>query len=213
VVVEQESAPDPEPAQEPSIGETIEASAPVQESAEAPVADEDPLEATGEDVGLEDTFSSETAINLDQSDPVAEADFHMAYGLYDQAADLINGALAVEPERQDLLAKLCEIYFVWGNRDAFIDAASRMHAVAGDESSAEWDKIVIMGQQIAGDHEMFSGVGPAPTREVDLSFEGALDEESELDLDLAGTGESEVVDLGAAADDVSDSAKGLDMVF
>jgi pilus assembly protein FimV len=213
VVVEQESAPDPEPAQEPSIGETIEAPAPVQESAEAPVAEEVPLEATGENVGLEDTFSSETAINLDQSDPVAEADFHMAYGLYDQAADLINGALAVEPERQDLLAKLCEIYFVWGNRDAFIDAASRMRAVAGDESSAEWDKIVIMGQQIAGDHEMFSGVGPAPTREVDLSFEGALDEERELDMDLAGTGESEVVDLGASADDVSDSAEGLDMVF
>ncbi|MGH8302694.1 MAG: type IV pilus assembly protein FimV, partial [Steroidobacteraceae bacterium] len=28
------------------------------------------------------TISSETAINLDQGDPLAEADFHMAYGLY-----------------------------------------------------------------------------------------------------------------------------------
>ena len=73
---------------------------------------------------LEDTFSSETAVNLDQTDPIAEADFHMAYGLYDQAADLINGALTAEPERQDLLSKLCEIYFVWGNRDAFTDAAA-----------------------------------------------------------------------------------------
>ena len=56
------------------------------------------LTETDTQQALEDTFSSETAINLDQSDPIAEADFHMAYGLYDQAADLINGALGVEPE-------------------------------------------------------------------------------------------------------------------
>ena len=211
VVVEQETAPTREPEEEPAGAETIEAPAAPQ----APVVEEDALEATGENVGLEDTFSSETAINLDQSDPVAEADFHMAYGLYDQAADLINGALAVEPEREDLLAKLCEIYFVWGNRDAFVDASSRLRTVIGDESNTAWDKIVIMGQQIAADHEMFSGVGPAPTREVDLSFEGALDEESELDMDLAaaGTGESEIIDLGdeAGADDGGD--QGLDMLF
>ena len=221
VVVEQESVPGP--SEEPSVGETIEAPAPIQEPAAAPVAEAEvpettgeniQLQATGEQPQLEDTFSSETAINLDQSDPVAEADFHMAYGLYDQAADLINGALAAEPERQDLLAKLCEIYFVWGNRDLFIDAAGRMRSGVGEDSSPEWDKIVIMGQQIASDHEIFSSAGPAPTREVDLSFEGALDEESELDMDLAGTGESEIVDLGATADDVGDEAPGgLDMVF
>jgi FimV-like protein len=214
VVVEQESAPAPEP-EEPAISETIEAPAPPQGPVVAPPeAEEEALEETGESVALEDTFSSETAINLDQSDPVAEADFHMAYGLYDQAADLINGALDVEPERQDLLSKLCEIYFVWGNRDAFVDAASRLRAAVGGDSSPEWDKIVIMGQQIASDHEMFSGAGPAPTREVDLSFEGALDAESDLDIDLAGTGESEIVDLGATADDVSEAVdEGLDMVF
>ena len=87
-----------------------------EEETEAPQVSIDPAGETGIHESLEDTFSSETAINLDQSDPIAEADFHMAYGLHDQAADLINGALEVEPERQDLLAKLCEVYFVWGNR-------------------------------------------------------------------------------------------------
>lgn len=209
VVVEQETAPR-EPEAEIEVG-TIETPAPPA----APAVEEETLETTGENAALEDTFSSETAINLDQSDPVAEADFHMAYGLYDQAADLINGALSAEPEREDLLAKLCEIYFVWGNRDAFIDAALRLRTVAGTESSADWDKIVIMGQQIAGDHEMFSGTGPAPTREVDLSFEGALDEESDLDMDFAGavTGESEVIDLGEESDDGAGETGGLDMSF
>ncbi len=215
VVVEQESAPTWEPEEEVSAAETIEVPAPPQEPVAEPVEEPDALETTGENVALEDTFSSETAINLDQSDPVAEADFHMAYGLYDQAADLINGALTVEPEREDLLAKLCEIYFVWGNRDEFVDAAGRLRTVGGGDSNPEWDKIVIMGQQIASDHEMFSGAGPAPTREVDLSFEGALDGESDLDMDLAaaGTEEATVIDLGEDAGGDEPRAEGLDMLF
>lgn len=175
---------------------------------------------SGDAVSLEDTFSSETGVNLDQTDPIAEADFHMAYGLYDQAADLINGALAVEPARQDLLTKLCEIYFVWGNRDAFIDAAGRVRAAIGGAGSADWDKIVIMGQQIAADHELFAGAGIAgATKAVDLAFEsdtgdaGALDMEFGEDssggevIDLgAGGSADQVVDLGAAdsADDLLD---------
>jgi len=167
-------------------------------SAPAPSATPD---RTGTNKALEDTFSSETAINLDQTDPVAEADFHMAYGLYDQAADLINGALTADPNRQDLLAKLCEIYFVWGNRDAFIDAAGRLKALAGNRPDTEWDKIVIMGQQIAGDHEMFSGVSAEGiTKAVDLSFEDSTDSAGDLDMDFAGDPDadgSDVIDLGS----------------
>jgi pilus assembly protein FimV len=50
----------------------------------------------------EDTLSSETALNLEQADPLAEADFHMAYGLYDQAADIVKLAIGREPGRRDL---------------------------------------------------------------------------------------------------------------
>jgi pilus assembly protein FimV len=159
---------------------------------------------------LEDTFSSDTAINLDQSDPIAEADFHMAYGLYDQAADLINGALAVEPQRQDLLTKLCEIYFVWGNRDSFVDAAERLHTAAGGGTGSDWDKIVIMGQQIAGDHAMFAGAGvAAATKEVDLSFEADSDASGALDMDFGSqTGEDEIIDLGG-----DDDGDGVDFMF
>ena len=199
-----EEARAPRPAETP-LGETLEVPEPAApDSVEfgAPEAT-DPLAETGVNKSLEDTFSSETAINLDQSDPMAEADFHMAYGLYDQAADLINGALATNPGSEELLAKLCEIYFVWGNRDAFVDAAGRMKAAVGDDSNAEWDKIVIMGQQIAADHEMFSGVSAgAATKLVDLSFDSGSDETGALDMDLAGDSvadASDVIDLGAAS--------------
>ena len=164
---------------------------------------------------LEDTFSSDTAVNLDQSDPIAEADFHMAYGLYDQAADLINSALESDPGDQALMSKLCEIYFVWGNRDAFVDAASRLKAAVGDTRSADWDKIVIMGQQIAGDDALFAGADVAgATRAVDLSFESELDEATELDMEFGDDdlSDSDILDLGAD-EPVQTAAGDLDFSF
>ncbi len=154
---------------------------------------------------LEDTFSSETAINLDQSDPLAEADFHMAYGLYDQAADLIRNAISADPDRSDLKAKLAEVYFVWGNKDAFVDAAENLHDAIGGEADSDWDKIVIMGQQIAPDHKLFAG-GARSGGAVDLSFDeesgvGTLDvdfgadDQSGLDMDFGGGEESGEADL------------------
>ena len=158
-----------------------------------------------EATSLEDTYSSETAVNLDESDPIAEADFHMAYGLYDQAADLINGALELEPERTDLLTKLCETYFVWGNRDAFVDAAERLQAAVGNDESAEWDKIVIMGQQIASDHALFAGAGVAgATKAVDLTFDSSPDDDGgALDMEFGGDdGAASSTDFdGGSADD------------
>ena len=76
-------------------------------------------------VRTDETISSETAVNLDQGDPLAEADFHMAYGLYDQAADLVRIAIQREPDRRDLKLKLLEVFFVWGNREQFLHDRAR----------------------------------------------------------------------------------------
>jgi len=205
---------------------TFEAPAPTFEPGMGDVGDISETADTGQFGSLEDTFSSETAVNLDQSDPIAEADFHMAYGLYDQAADLINGALQIEPDRQDLLTKLCEIYFVWGNRDAFVDAAQRLKAVTGGGDNDDWNKIVIMGQQIAGDDRLFAGAGVAgATKEVDLSFESESDNTGELDMDFgADGGGDDIIDLGAdvgggdvidlgAGDETAAADDGVDFLF
>ena len=206
VVVEQDSGIRP---MEPDATEgidTIEAPSP---EIGAPTGD------AGEFGSLEDTFSSETAVNLDQTDPLAEADFHMAYGLYDQAADLVNGALESDPNDTTLMAKLCEIYFVWGNQDAFVDAAAKLKAAVGGGESAQWDKIVIMGQQIAADHALFAGAGVAgATKAVDLSFEAEMDDAAELDMDFGGDGpgESDIIDLGGV-DDAAAADDGIDFVF
>ncbi|MDQ1310084.1 MAG: pilus assembly protein FimV, partial [Pseudomonadota bacterium] len=92
------------PAAEPSIGR---AAAAVAAAPRAP-------EATRKPATIDDTLSGESAASIEASDPLAEADFHMAYGLYDQAADLVQLAAKREPQRRDLKLKLLEIFFVWG---------------------------------------------------------------------------------------------------
>lgn len=104
-------------------------------------------------------------------DPLAEADFHMAYGLYDQAADLVQQALADTPERSNLHLKLVEIYFVWGHQEGFVEAARALKAQVGD--GAEWDKTLIMARQICPENPLFAG--ETASGDLELDFEGGED--------------------------------------
>ena len=156
-------------------------------------------------VTSDETISSETAINLDQGDPLAEADFHMAYGLYDQAADLIRIAIGREPARRDLRLKLLEVFFVWGNKDQFLHAARELADTRAEAAPGEWEKILIMGKQLAPEDPLFSGAGAvsgATAGGVDLDLEGG---QSRVDFDLAGepvAGDAPLdLDIGAAVGD------------
>jgi pilus assembly protein FimV len=145
-----------------------------------------PAAAAARHVSTDETISSETAINLDQGDPLAEADFHMAYGLYDQAADLIRIAISREPNRRDLKLKLLEVFFVWGNKEQFLQSARELAGTRAQAAPGEWEKIVIMGKQLAPDDPLFSGGGAvsgATAGGVDLDLEGG---ESRVDFDLLG---------------------------
>ena len=137
----------------------------------------------------EQTISSDTAVNLDQGDPLAEADFHMAYGLYDQAADLIRIAIAREPERRDLKLKLLEVFFVWGNKEQFLQAARELAETRAEAAPGEWEKIVIMGKQLAPEDPLFAGgaaVSGAASAGVDLDLAGGQGGiENGLDFDVA----------------------------
>src|SRR5256884_194733 len=170
-----------------------------------------PAAATARRVASDETISSETAINLDQGDPLAEADFHMAYGLYDQAADLIRIAIAREPARRDLRLKLLEVFFVWGNKDQFLQAARELADTRSEAAPGEWEKILIMGKQLAPEDPLFSGAGAvsgAMAGGVDLDLEGG---QSRVDFDLLGEpgtadGQGTVdLDIGAAMGDQADS--------
>jgi pilus assembly protein FimV len=163
-------------------------------------------ETTADLKAPDDTMSSESPVNLDQGDPLAEADFHMAYGLYDQAADLVRIALEREPDRRDLRLKLLEIYFVWGNKEAFLQTAKGLESTRDRAPAGEWDKIVIMGKQICPDEPMFAssaGSGRGAGALVDLNLEGG---ENRVDIDLFGDPEGERSLDQSIAKDIDDSA-------
>ncbi len=167
-----------------------------------------PTATAARHVSSDETISSETAINLDQGDPLAEADFHMAYGLYDQAADLIRIAISREPNRRDLKLKLLEVFFVWGNKEQFLHSARELADTRADAAPGEWEKIVIMGKQLAPEDPLFSGGGAisgATAGGVDLDLEGG---ESRVDFDLLGEpvpghGDGVDLDIGSALGDIT----------
>jgi pilus assembly protein FimV len=168
---------------------------------------EGPAVTTGEHVVIDDTVTSEQPVALDQGDPLAEADFHMAYGLYDQAADLVQIAMSREPNRRDLKLKLLEVFFVWGNKDRFLQSARELASTRDQALPGEWEKVVIMGRQIAPEDPMFATsatLSGAASGGVDLNLEGG---QNRVDFDLLGEptasteghGEGTALDLDLSA--------------
>jgi pilus assembly protein FimV len=139
-------------------------------------------------IAADQTISAETAVNLDQGDPLAEADFHMAYGLYDQAADLVRIAIQRDPTRRDLKLKLLEVFFVWGNKEQFLHSAHELASTRAEAAPGEWEKILIMGKQVATEDPLFSAgaaVSGAAAAGVDLDLEGG--QNASIDFDVLGS--------------------------
>jgi pilus assembly protein FimV len=174
IVVEEQHAPSSHAAPEPEPAPRRAASARPQ-ARPAPSPDE--------------TLSSQTVINLDQADAVAEADFHIAYGLYDQAAELVQKALEAAPDRRDLKLKLLEVFFMWGNKDAFLKAAHTLRADLEEGDDPDWNKVVIMGRQICPDERMFTEA-TAGAGSVDVDLEAGGDAPLDLAFDEAAAGEA-----------------------
>jgi pilus assembly protein FimV len=163
-------------------------------------------EPASKPVSPDDTISTDAGVSIEAGDPLAEADFHMAYGLYDQAADLVRLAIKREPQRRDLKLKLLEIFFVWGNRERFMEVAHEIRPDRAKLSASEWDKVLIMGKQIAPEDPMFTQAEGAAATSVDMELSAApatdLDfladapEGTATDLDMPGASEGRTGSTG-----------------
>jgi len=184
------------------VEENVAPSAPSSRKEAPPTIDLE--EASHSTPGIDATGSFE------QGDPLAEADFHMAYGLYDQAADLVKLAMEREPERRDLKQKLLEVYFVWGNKEQFLQAARELADSRSDAQPGEWEKVVIMGKQLAPEDPLFShSQGSVSPGSVDLNLEGG---QNLVDFDLPGDSSTRIQRLSEDAAHDSDIS-GLDFVL
>ena len=86
-------------------------------------------------------------------DPIAEAEFHMAYGMYDKAAQAIRKASIAEPASADLAFKLLEVHFASGKADEFLTQAWYYKDRFG--RSGHWNAIREMGQKLVPGERLF----------------------------------------------------------
>ncbi|MCQ4051630.1 tetratricopeptide repeat protein, partial [Klebsiella pneumoniae] len=70
-------------------------------------------------------------------DALAEADIYIAYGRFNQAAELLQNALNDEPQRSDLRLKLMEVYAELGNRDGFAREEAELREIGGATTEVE----------------------------------------------------------------------------
>jgi len=161
---------------------------------------------------LERTISISSAADLDEADPMAEADFHMAYGLYDQAAGRLSNALAAEPERKDLRLKLLEVYFIWENSEGFLKEAGLLRDRLEGEADPDWNKVLIMGKQICPDEALFSATPEAPgeAEAMDLAFTDDTQGSDDYDVDIPLAGGAED-SLNISVEDMEEEMSSLDM--
>ncbi|KAF1056218.1 MAG: hypothetical protein GAK44_00281 [Pseudomonas delhiensis] len=101
--------------------------------------------------GLEDDIPTEVPVaaavaaaeqtSAQTSDPLGEADIYIAYGRFNQAAELLQGAIYDEPNRSDLRLKLMEVFAEIGDRDGFVRQEAELREMGGSEAQIEQLKL------------------------------------------------------------------------
>ena len=133
----------------------------------------------------------------DRDDVIAEADVYLAYGIYQQAEELLNKAIDQNPERDDYRLKLLETHYAAKDAAAFEQLAEDVHTRKGNDKSY-WDRVVTMGMELSPTNSLFSGAGAAIG---DLDANALLpDTPTTTDLDLDAGGDENDFDLGLDSD-------------
>ncbi|PCI09226.1 MAG: hypothetical protein COB77_00535 [Gammaproteobacteria bacterium] len=201
----------------PAVADTFDDMESIADDIAEEVAEADPI--VGDDA-VEEAFDSEATMILDSAedtvvvepeaepdeeprdDVIAEADVYLAYGIYQQAEDLLTQAIDDNPDRDDYRVKLAETHYASKNAAAFVSVAGDIQQRVSNDSST-WKKIVGMGQDLCADNPMFQGsmVGVA---EVGIT---SSPEAPEMDFDLGidGTDETESSELDLILDDETES--------
>ena len=189
-------------------GAAAAAAAEPQEEAPAPAASGGPQS----DSSLFTDFSVSdmgTLQNEAEADPIAEADVYLAYGRYQQAEELIRGALDNDPDNTDYRLKLLEVFHAARNQSAFDAEAEALLARLENQEDPTWQRVVEMGRELSPGNSLYQAGGgaveapaPAEPEPADLGgmdtsdtgleeagpaaadSEGGIEEDNTLDFDL-----------------------------
>lgn len=141
------------------------------------------------------------AAPAESGDPLGEADMYAAYGRFQQAADILYAARQREPEREDIRAKLAEIYVEMGDTGS---AREHADALAGSKNAGIRQQAAAILARTGGSSAAAAQEEKLPSLDdLALEFSGnapepaAADvtEELSFDLDDDSTGVRAAVDF------------------
>ncbi len=145
-----------------------------------PEEDEDEFARTAVISEVEAPQTEESAaIEPDQDDVLNEVDVYLAYGLYDNAEDLLKENLENTPDRADYRAKLLDTFFATRNKDQFIKEAQALKSLGG-AADRYWNRVQIMGYELAPENDLFAGAQDSDISVADLEF--AKPETADFDI-------------------------------
>ena len=98
------------------------------------------------------------SIDMDEVDPVAEADVYMAYGRDVQAEEILLEAKQKDPKRHAIHLKLLEIYANRKDLARFETLATELYSETGGVG-ADWEKALVMGHKLDPANPLFGGPG------------------------------------------------------
>ncbi len=124
-------------------------------------------------------------------DPIAEADVYIAYGRYQQAEELLQQAIARDPNHTQSYFKLLEILFVTKDAQAFTEIAETLATKNPEQVDADgWQQALAMGHQLNPEHELFlnaeSDVIAIDHEQLAAAEPQTEADEQDEDLDLMG---------------------------
>lgn len=143
------------------------------------------------------------SLDLSGDDPISEADVHMAYGATDEAQSVMEAAVQAAPDNAAYRNKLAEVYFTANAAEKFVAHARDSESVLKGGTGEGWQKLLILGQQIAPDEPLFAQADAAELQSADFDFGSDPDP---LDTGEADAGASDGLDIADPAADASADA-------
>lgn len=132
----------------------------------------------------------------ERDDVIAEADVYLAYGIYQQAEELLENAIKDNPDKDSYRVKLAETYFAGKNSEGLAKLGAEMKEKLGGEDTPAWQKVAAMGKELCPDADIFQQAGMVADLDID---DLAAQSPEPMDFDLG--------------DDSGDDVPSLDLDF
>ena len=191
----------------------LEVESPPAEEPIAPVAEPEETETDRGNRGYGERKHDAYASDVEAADALAEADIYIAYGRYPQALDLLNNAIANEPQNPVYRLKMLEIHAERGDKAAAMEQFGELQSINEPSSLARAQELIdgldaaatvaVVEPEIAADDTTILSDGPglAPSP-IELMSEA----DAPLEADFSGLEIEESVQEDIAADELDLSA-------